>query len=204
MRRRALESGRPLPPGARQRGYARRRPPPSVRQQELPRVESGDTARRIRGMAPALLRSPRPNRPAPARATPLPGSWGDSITDDHPSVNSSGRGPVPASYPIRQTTTPVPVEGGVEGGALPKSAGTSFHGRRKPNGSACQRRTMAGVQDETKHAMSAISPSSCRRARVACAHSCACSRARPGPPARQPWARTSPRAELVSVHSEIA
>jgi hypothetical protein len=51
-------------------------------------------------------------------------------------------------YPIRKVTTPVPVEGGVAGGALPMSAGTSFHGRRKPNGSACQRRTMAGVQEE--------------------------------------------------------
>ena len=37
------------------------------------------------------------------------------------------------------------------------SAGASPHGRRKPNGSACQRRTMAGVQDEAKHAMSAMS-----------------------------------------------
>ena len=36
----------------------------------------------------------------------------------------------------------MPDEGGVTGGALPMSAGTSFHGRRKPNGSACQRRTM--------------------------------------------------------------
>jgi hypothetical protein len=44
-----------------------------------------------------------------------------------------------------QTTTPVPVEGGVAGGALPMSAGTSFQGRRKPNGSACHRRSMAGV-----------------------------------------------------------
>jgi hypothetical protein len=33
----------------------------------------------------------------------------------------------------------------VAGGALPMSAGTSFHGRRKPNGSACHRRTMAAV-----------------------------------------------------------
>jgi hypothetical protein len=48
--------------------------------------------------------------------------------------------------------------GGHAGGALPKSAGTSFHGRRKPNGSACQRRTIAGVQDEAKHATSAMSP----------------------------------------------
>ena len=40
-------------------------------------------------------------------------------------------------------TTPVPVEGGVECGALRMSAGSSFHGHRKPNGSACQRRTMA-------------------------------------------------------------
>jgi hypothetical protein len=61
-------------------------------------------------------------------------------------------------YPIRQTTTPEPVEGGVARGALPKSAGSSFHGRRKPNGSACQRRTMAGVQEEAKHAMRAMSP----------------------------------------------
>jgi hypothetical protein len=59
---------------------------------------------------------------------------------------------------MRKVTTPIPVEGGVAGGALPMSAGTSFHGRRKPNGSACQRRTMAGVQDEAKHAMSAMSP----------------------------------------------
>ncbi len=59
---------------------------------------------------------------------------------------------------MMQTTTPVPVEGGVECGTLPMSAGTSFHGRRKPNGSACQRRTIAGVQDEAKHAMSTMSP----------------------------------------------
>jgi hypothetical protein len=44
----------------------------------------------------------------------------------------------------------------VAGGALPMSAGTSFHGRRKPNGSACQRRTMAGVQEEAKQAMVAL------------------------------------------------
>jgi hypothetical protein len=30
--------------------------------------------------------------------------------------------------------------------------------RRKPNGSACQRRTMAGVQEEAKHAIRAMSP----------------------------------------------
>ena len=61
-------------------------------------------------------------------------------------------------YPIRKVTTPVPVEGGVAGGALPMSAGTSFHGRRKPNGSAFHRRIMAGVQDAAKHAISAMSP----------------------------------------------
>jgi hypothetical protein len=63
-----------------------------------------------------------------------------------------------AAQPMMQTTTPVPVEGGVEGGALPKSAGTSPHGRRKPNGSACQRRTIAGVQAAAKHAIRAMSP----------------------------------------------
>ena len=61
-------------------------------------------------------------------------------------------------YPIRKVTTPVPVEGGVVGGALPMRAGSSPHGRRKPKGSACQRRTMAEVQDEAKHAISAMSP----------------------------------------------
>jgi hypothetical protein len=59
---------------------------------------------------------------------------------------------------MMQTTTPGPVEGGVAGGGLPMSAGASPHGRRKPNGSACQRRTMAGVQEEAKQAMSAMSP----------------------------------------------
>jgi hypothetical protein len=48
--------------------------------------------------------------------------------------------------------------GGVAGGALPISAGTSFQGRRKPNGSACHRRIMAGVQDAAKHAIRAMSP----------------------------------------------
>ena len=48
-------------------------------------------------------------------------------------------------YPIRKMTRPVPVAGGVAGAALPMSAGSSFHGRRKPNGSAFHRRIMAGV-----------------------------------------------------------
>jgi K+ transporter len=61
-------------------------------------------------------------------------------------------------YPIRKVTTPVPVEGDVVGGALPMTAGTSFHGRRKPNGSAFHRRIMAGVQDAAKHAIRAMSP----------------------------------------------
>jgi hypothetical protein len=39
----------------------------------------------------------------------------------------------------------------VAGGALPMTAGTSFHGRRKPNGSAFHRRIMAAVQDAAKH-----------------------------------------------------
>jgi hypothetical protein len=62
------------------------------------------------------------------------------------------------AIPSGKVTTPLPVEAGVADGALPKSAGTSFPGRRKPNGSACQRRTMTGVQDEAKHAISAMSP----------------------------------------------
>src|SRR5262245_64580852 len=60
-------------------------------------------------------------------------------------------------YPMMQTTTPVAVEGGVAGGALPMSARTSFHGRRKPNGSAFHRRVMAAVQDAAKRAISALS-----------------------------------------------
>ena len=42
-------------------------------------------------------------------------------------------------YPVRKVTTPVPVEGGVAGGMLPKSAGTSFHGA----GSRTDRRASA-------------------------------------------------------------
>jgi hypothetical protein len=70
-------------------------------------------------------------------------------------ARSAGR---PGSYAIRKMTTPVPVEGAVAGGALPKSAGTSFHGRRKPNGSACHRRTMWPVQQAPQHRIRAMSP----------------------------------------------
>jgi hypothetical protein len=52
---------------------------------------------------------------------------------------------------MRNVTTPVAVEGGVAGGALPNSAGTSFHGRRKPNGSACHRRTVARVAEKPRN-----------------------------------------------------
>src|SRR5687768_15674293 len=89
--------------------------------------------------------------------------WSNSNTTGGPErpVTSLWRADVAGTarlYPIRKVTTPVPVEGGVAGGALPMSAGTSFHGRRKPNGSACHRRTMAGVQEEAKHAIRAMSP----------------------------------------------
>ena len=59
---------------------------------------------------------------------------------------------------MRKVTAPVPVEGGVAGGALPMSAGTSFQGRRKPKGSACQRRTMWPVQQAPQHRIRAMSP----------------------------------------------
>jgi hypothetical protein len=88
----------------------------------------------------------------------IPSRTGLRCLYDQSTARNAGR---PGSYPIRKVTTPVPVEGGVAGGALPMSAGTSPHGRRKPNGSACQRRTVskmgvAGVQDEAKHAISAM------------------------------------------------
>jgi hypothetical protein len=63
----------------------------------------------------------------------------------HGGQTSRSRHSLLRRYPIRKVTTPVPVEGGVEGGALAMSAGSSFHGRRKPNGSAFHRRIMAGV-----------------------------------------------------------
>ena len=69
-------------------------------------------------------------------------------------------------YPIRKVTTPVPVEGGPDRTRLERRGGWRAADerrhlvpwRREPNGSACQRRTMAGVQDEAKHAISAMSP----------------------------------------------
>src|SRR5688500_3528784 len=89
--------------------------------------------------------------------TPYPGGHLSPVRECRAGWRASRHGRAPIRrYPIRQMTTPVPVEGGVAGGALPMSAGTSPHGRRKPNGSACQRRTMAGVQDEAKHAMSDV------------------------------------------------
>jgi hypothetical protein len=47
---------------------------------------------------------------------------GDSLDGFDP-VDHAGR-PSTARYPIRKVTTPVPVEGGVEGGALTMSTGT--------------------------------------------------------------------------------
>jgi hypothetical protein len=54
---------------------------------------------------------------------------------------------------MMQTTTPLPPDRGVAGGALPMAVGTSFHGRTTPNGSAFHRRITAGVQDAAKHAI---------------------------------------------------
>ena len=66
------------------------------------------------------------------------------LADDHAGAGKRGwLQPIPRRlaetkgirrYPMRKVTTPVPVEGGVAGGALRMSAGTSPHGRRKPNG----------------------------------------------------------------------
>jgi hypothetical protein len=84
--------------------------------------------------------------------------------DGHRSPGRGLQGPPPPRpptmrwYPMRKVTRPVPVAGGAAGGAFPMSAGSSFHGRKQPNGSACQRRTMAEVQAEAKHAMRAMSP----------------------------------------------
>ena len=83
---------------------------------------------------------------------------GDPV--DHAGKASTAQNAIrPGSYPIRKVTTPVPVEGGVAGGALAIGAGTSFHGRRN---NRTDRRASAApwaaVQDEAKHAMSAMSP----------------------------------------------
>jgi hypothetical protein len=54
-------------------------------------------------------------------------------------------------YPITKVTTPVAVEGAVDGGALPMGAGTSFHGRRKlldpRRGAAVAHRSVRPMQD---------------------------------------------------------
>ena len=57
---------------------------------------------------------------------------GDSVLG-RPSTTAAPTCTKICPYAIRQTTTAVPVEVDVAGGALPMSAGTSFHGRRKPN-----------------------------------------------------------------------
>ena len=97
---------------------------------------------------------------AGAAAMRTPYGPGVSIpTDNGAEIEAlAGSSPSFAAWEQNEPYTIALLLKGRSGGALPKSAGTSFHGRRKPNGSACQRRTIAGVQDEAKHAMSAMSP----------------------------------------------
>jgi hypothetical protein len=98
-------------------------------------------------------------------------------------------------YPIRKVTTPVPVEGGVEGGALPMSAGTSFHGRRKPKGSACQRRTMMSAMSPLK-SCDVRSPSPSGRCRI---RRCCWS-----PPLYSRHARSRPRLKSPDQGQDLA
>ena len=97
-----------------------------------------------------LHRSPRFARLSDGPA----GGGGDRNRCPTPNTVCIERSP----YPIRKVTTPVPVEGGVAGGALAMSAGTSFQGRRKPKGSACHRWTMWPVQQAPQHRVRAMSP----------------------------------------------
>jgi hypothetical protein len=117
------------------------------------RAKSRDDHRPARrGCGPRFLRpTSRTPHPPPARASRT--DW---------SATKAGRAPGggcrPFALPHQEGDHAVAAEGGVAGGALPMSAGTSFHGRKKPNGSACHRRIMAGVQDAAKHAIRAMSP----------------------------------------------
>jgi hypothetical protein len=99
------------------------------------------TTNRRRGSTDRRTATSRTPHPPPARAAQRIGT--PPRSGRAPGAGRLGR-KAARSYPIRQRTTPLPVEGGVAGGALPMSAGTSFHGRRKLKGSACQRRTMRG------------------------------------------------------------
>jgi hypothetical protein len=60
-------------------------------------------------------------------------------------------------YPIRKVTTPVPVEGGIKGGALAMSR-QLVPRAQEPERIGVPPPHMAGVQEEAKHAMSAMSP----------------------------------------------
>jgi hypothetical protein len=126
-----------------------------------PALPPGEKANRVASTC-RRRRLPVPNTPHATRQTATPtrardGGSPPSCSSARAAANAPGS-PRTFIQPMTQTTTPVPVEGGVAGGPLPKRAGSSFHGRRKPNGSACQRRTMAGVQEEAKHAIRAMSP----------------------------------------------
>jgi hypothetical protein len=65
------------------------------------------------------------------------------------------------SYPIRKVTTPVPVEGGMAGSALPMGPGTSFQGRRKPTDRRATASPWQGPGEEAKHAMIEVSLLKC-------------------------------------------
>jgi hypothetical protein len=136
-----------------------------ARLMEPSRAESGETARQIPGTAPALRRATRSQRTAPAGGAPLPGSW--RLENRRACLlNITGRAPGRRRYPIRKVTTPVPVEGGVAGGALAMSAGTSFHGRRKLLDPAMVRRWQADPSGRCKTCMR--SGRSCETSRASC------------------------------------
>ena len=128
-----------------------------ARLMEPSRAESGETARQIQGTAPALRRATRSHRTAPAGGAPLPGSWETREQTTMPPEHHRTCAGSP-TLPIRKVTTPVPVEGGVAGGALAMSAGTSSRGA----GSRRDRRASGGplavVQQAPQHWIRAMSP----------------------------------------------
>jgi hypothetical protein len=101
--------------------------------------------------------------PVPMLCTPASRSPSKAACSDDNDWQPDGR-----RYPIRKVTTPVPVEGGVVGGALPMSAGSSFHGRRKPNGSACQRRQFPRIPLMSRDQLSRLITARSSNARMIC------------------------------------
>ena len=130
-------------PGARNRSSARSRPRPAAEWHAPARNQRGLALKHAQAfLDPEVLGRDLDralDRPEPGRVHAL-----EPVTRELAETKGHSTLPHEADDHTRGT-----VEGGVAGGALPMSAGTSFQGRRKPKGSACLLRLLRCVRKQS-------------------------------------------------------